>query len=107
MQYISYYKYVSNKKDELNIINFQDLINKPESILDRISGFLGLSEKIDINKVNNSIDTYRGATDILGSSKPNATKEKYKNKIKDYIVGFSEYSKLEELKKKLIVAQNV
>jgi hypothetical protein len=67
---------------------------------------LGFSGTIDHNKLNKAINSYHGATDTLGSSKPNPTKKKFKDSIKDYIVNFKEYSRLEELERKLIVENN-
>lgn len=106
-QYISYNKFLVNNIDRIILVNFTTLINEPLIVLSKISDILKISKSVDINDFKKAEKTYRGATDTLGSSKPNPTKEKYKNEIKKHIIEFDKSHTLRELKKELISLQHV
>jgi hypothetical protein len=106
--YLTYYQYVLKNLKFLNLIVFEDCINKPKDVTDQINRIVYKSKfSIDDNTIEIFTSAFRGATDVLGSSKPNEVKQRLKSKLKlelNYLKNFNEciliYNKLkyQELK---------
>ena len=79
VDYLNYYKYVGHHLDQLTLISFTFLIKNPEEVVKAIAK--KVNSVIDITLIDSAIKSYRGATDILGSSKPNAFKQKKKEEL--------------------------
>lgn len=97
-EYIDYYSFVKEKRDKVNVINFKDIIENPFSVIEDINNrvFNG-SMNINNSMCQEVIDTYSGATDTLGSSKPNSTKNKLKKELKTHLENFANISQAKEL----------
>lgn len=100
--YFDYYTFVYHHKTSINILVFEEYILNAQ-------GLLYIINDIVFNKkqyINHAIieayqGEYRGATDILGSSRPNAVKENLKFKIKEHLVISKYYKEYIDLYNKL------
>lgn len=93
--YIKYYTFVLSRKDEINIIAFKNLIENPELVFKQISKIINLS--FDKQFLIKAIESYGGASDKLGSSKPSDFKEARKNELKNHLVNLKNFDKAEIL----------
>lgn len=94
LEYLNFYRFVLKKKKEIRIIDFYDLINIPEKVISLFNELV-YDNKIEVTstQIKNAVNSYRGATDTFGSSKPNPEKEKYKDELKMYLYSSKEYKK--------------
>lgn len=104
--YRKYYDFVDRNFEHLHVLVFEEVISEPEKVLHLINEKVFNHKRI-ISK--DSIDhfihnEYKGATDILGSSKPNETKEKLKKKLKQELLKLDEYPKCIEVYNALVNA---
>ncbi|QAA81294.1 hypothetical protein EI546_05930 [Aequorivita sp. H23M31] len=78
-QYVEYYKYVQQKKNKLEIIEFRDLVRNPKQFIADINNKVYQNElEIGSAQMEKAINSYRGATETFGSSKPNPEKKDLK-----------------------------
>jgi len=91
--YYTFHKYILNNQTNLEIVTFESTINNPNKILDL------LNERVFDNKyvvtheqISEFNREYRGATDTLGSSRPNKTKERLKLGIKEALYDLDIYN---------------
>jgi hypothetical protein len=101
LSYIGYYKFVIHHSQFINLIDFEELINRPFNTLLTISNSFEKGSEISEDKYKKTVKAYRGTTSTLGSSKPNAVKEKCKKIIKSHIMSNEKYMTLIRLEKKL------
>lgn len=107
LRYISYNTFVIENIDNILLVNFLTLVNNPQIVLSKISKFVEHQKEINTSQVLTSQNTYRGATDTLGSSKPNPIKERYKKQIIKRITEFDEFHILKHLEKELTSINHV
>ena len=55
------------------------------------------NEKIDNEKVRQGVETYTGANDVYGSSKPNIHKETKKNELKVFLRKYHDFSQAQKI----------
>jgi hypothetical protein len=77
--YINYYDYVNQNLPYVKIISFSFLIKHPDIVVKAIAK--AVNTGIDENKIEKTLKSYVGSTDKLGSSKPNAFKQKKKAEL--------------------------
>jgi len=70
--YINYYDYVIQNIQHINIISFSFLIKHPDIVVKAIAKTVNTS--VDENKIEETIKSYVGSTNKLGSSMPSAFK---------------------------------
>ena len=102
--YIRYYEFVIKKKDELNIIQFDDLISNPYEIIYKIGK--SIDQEYEEDDIKSALLTFKGTTDKLGSSKPNAYKQKKKLDLTEYLNETKNYSKAIKIYEKIIQLHN-
>lgn len=102
IDYITYYKYVKNNLNRIKIIKFDQLINSPKKIINIIKVELDIDKNIDNEDITHNINSYTGATNTFGSSRPNPQKEKYKSIVKEHICASDKSSTINELYESII-----
>jgi hypothetical protein len=100
--YLTYYRFVKKNQDRLIILNFDQLIESPKIIVGKIKDRLEIEKKISAEDLSQAIHSYRGATDTMGSSRPNQKKEKYKSLAKEHILQSDKYSGILKLYNSII-----
>lgn len=100
--YYDYYSFVYTHKVNIHIIAFEKYIIKPFEVLNSINEIV-FNKKYNVN--HELIETYqieyKGATDTLGSSRPNEIKEMLKAEIKENLITNKHYIELTELYNKI------
>lgn len=101
--YYWYYRYVSKKKQDLNIIQFDHLIKDPKNAVLQFKPISNTSDSENTLKDKCQIaeDNYVGATTKLGSSRPSKYKEDNKIKLRKSL------EQLEYFKKSQAVYQQI
>ena len=93
-QYVFYYNFVKNNLSRLTIIEFKKLIAAPTDLLEVINeNVFGNQYKFSSEEVNAAANSFNGATDTYGSSRPNEQKEKIKNQLKEELIKLKAYKK--------------
>ena len=102
--YVNYYYYVKRNHQNVNLISFDTLITSPGVIIQQIAKSLNMEEdqKIIDSKITKAQQTYSGATDKLGSSKPLDYKEKRKTEIRDVLMGSNKFEEAKRIYKNLL-----
>lgn len=102
IEYSDYYKFVIEKKQNFEIIFFNDLVSAPHNFMDKINNLV-FNNKFELNSINLNelISNYSGAKDTLGSSKPNKVKEKIKKDLKAVLFELKEYQRAKSLYNKI------
>tara|TARA_B110000259_G_C13929130_1_gene368192 strand:+ start:522 stop:809 length:288 start_codon:yes stop_codon:yes gene_type:complete len=93
---------VIEKKQNFEIIFFNDLVSAPHNFMDKINNLV-FNNKFELNSINLNelISNYSGAKDTLGSSKPNKVKEKIKKDLKAVLFELKEYQRAKSLYNKI------
>lgn len=97
LDYLFYYKFVSKHKDRITIIEFHRLINFPGTVINQIADKMDVQKEIGYKNITEAEKLYRGATDPLGSSRPNEKKKFYKNIVKDVLKKSDKYPEVKQL----------
>lgn len=95
--YLNYYDFVYKNIDKISLIHFDELVNSTDLVLNHIQDQMGLKKIYTAEDFLEAKKSYRGATNTMGSSRPNEKKEKYKSIIKEYIIDSNKYSELLKL----------
>lgn len=102
-RYLEYYSFINQHRNELHLIVFENFIVEPIELPKLINKIVYKKKyHIESKTIEEYKISYRGATDTLGSSKPNAAKEKLKSKINQLFFLTEEYKKSVEIYSKLI-----
>lgn len=106
--YIRYYVFVQKKSEEIQIIDFSDLINNPIQIMDVVAKQLGFEKEPSqiIAEVEKADKTYQGATDKLGSSRPNEFKKQKKKEIFEVLNSLEAFERASKVYRQLITESN-
>lgn len=97
--YFYYYTYVEKIRNQVYIIQFQDLIQFPAEVIRNIRDKLNLRlSNIEIESSTKiAVQYYKGATDKYGSSRPNPFKDKEKKKLKPLLKNIDKFNKASNL----------
>lgn len=100
VKYARYYKFVYENFDKMEIVPFEFLIKNPEQVIKSISA--RLNRNINENIIIEVKNSYIGATDKLGSSKPSPFKQKKKTELFEYLCQIDEYKPATLIYEKII-----
>lgn len=102
--YLKYYNFVFSNINRIHIIHFDNLINKPSTVIYEASKKLGYQYEInEIEKYVSKFEkTYKGATSKYGSSKPSRIKEIEKTKIKEVMKDIDHLDSCENIYNQII-----
>ena len=103
-EYYIFYQYVNKNIPSKNIIHFDDLIQYPEHVLTRIANQISPKPnrtRFTRNEIEPSIQSYRGAQDTYGSSKPNEEKEQLKDELKRNIRDIDDFQYCKDVYEKI------
>ena len=93
--YLHYYKWIFEHRYQLNIVEFRQLVSKPELLMQAVNRLLPNTYKLPESTVLEQTNLIKnrefGSKDILGSSRPNEQKELVKSIIKDALNSIEKY----------------
>jgi len=108
-EYINFYEYVQNNKDFMKVVEFQELIDNPQTVLKNIQQYSGMDLKLDKvdwdqlieTSLNNIKDNAKKRGRLKRGSFPSESKEKGKSEIKNRIKNTKKYERAKEIYNKL------
>lgn len=99
--YLNYYSFVLKNRKRISLICFSELIKSPHLVLNQIKNYLNINQTISDDALIRIRKSYKGATNTMGSSLPNPTKEQFKFIVKNHITKSNKYLRILELYKSI------
>ncbi|MCR9289870.1 MAG: sulfotransferase domain-containing protein [Bacteroidetes bacterium] len=103
-EYLWYYQVIYELRSKVAIIRFEDMITNTLQVLNRLAHLskAKLTNEEMLGRSQTAKQSYQGATDKLGSSKPSKYKEKSKNKVKESLVKLKLFNEADEVYKGIL-----
>lgn len=107
-EYLWYYQVIYESGSKVEIIRFEDVIKNTPQVLNRLAYLskIKLTDEEMLERYEMAKQSYKGATDKLGSSRPSEYKEKAKNKVKESLMKLKLFNEADEVYKSIIESKN-